>query len=83
MSTPTKDSNFMQISKFKEDFSNGMMAQLSKLQNLKIEECSKIEKIIMVFENKGLEPDLLLSLKTPVLLDLPKVKTICINDSIK
>jgi disease resistance protein RPS2 len=64
-------------------FSNGMIAQLSELQNLKVEECHKIEEIIMESENRGLEPDVLPSLKTLVLLDLPKVRSIWINDSIK
>jgi disease resistance protein RPS2 len=67
----------------KKIFSNGMIAQLSKLQNLKVEECSEIEEVIMESENRGLKPDVLPSLKTLVLLDLPKVKSICINDSIK
>jgi disease resistance protein RPS2 len=60
-----------------------MIAQLSKLQNLKVEECSEIEEVIMESENRGLKPDMLPSLKTLVLLDLPKVRSICINDSIK
>ncbi|KAB8340726.1 hypothetical protein FH972_022289 [Carpinus fangiana] len=64
-------------------FSNGMIAQLSELQNLKVEECPEIEEIIMESENRGLEPDVLPSLKTLVLLDLPKVRSIWINDSIK
>jgi disease resistance protein RPS2 len=33
-------------------FSNGMIAQLSELQNLKVEECLEIEEIIMEFENR-------------------------------
>ena len=67
----------------KKIFSNGMIAQLSKLQNLKVEECSEIEEVIMESENQGLELDVLPSLKTLVLLDLPKVRSIYINDSIK
>jgi len=60
-----------------------MIALLSELQNLKVEECSEIEEIIMESENNGLEPDVLPSLKTLVLLNLPKVRSIWINDSIK
>jgi len=67
----------------KKIFSNGMIAQLSGLQNLKVEQCSKIEEIIMESENSSLEPDALPNLKTLVLLDLPKVRSIWINDSIK
>jgi disease resistance protein RPS2 len=67
----------------KKIFSNGMIAQLSRLQNLKVEECSEIEEIIMESENSGLEPDVLPNLKTLVLLDLPKVRSIWISDSIK
>jgi len=67
----------------KKIFSKGMIAQLSRLQNLKVEECSEIEEIIMESENSGLEPDVLPNLKTLVLLDLPKVRSIWISDSIK
>jgi disease resistance protein RPS2 len=67
----------------KKIFSNDMIAQLTKLQNLKVKECSEIEDVIMVFGNRGLEPYVLPSLKTLVLLDLSKVRTSCINDLIK
>jgi disease resistance protein RPS2 len=70
-------------SSLRKIFSNGMIAQLSGLQNLKVEECSEIEEIIMESENRGLEPDVLPNLKTLVLLDLPKVRSIWISDSIK
>jgi hypothetical protein len=60
-----------------------MIAQLSKLQNLKVEECFEIKQAIMEFENQGLETDVLPSLKTLVVLDLLKVRSICINDSIR
>jgi disease resistance protein RPS2 len=70
-------------SSLRKIFSNGMIAQLSGLQNLKVEECSEIEEIIMESENSGLEPDVLPNLKTLVLLNLRKVRSIWINDSIK
>jgi disease resistance protein RPS2 len=35
------------------------------------------------FENSGLKPDVLPNLKTPVLLDLPKIRSVWISDSIK
>jgi hypothetical protein len=71
----------MQMSEFKEDLLQ--RHELSKLQNLKVKECSEIEDVIMVFGNRGLEPYVLPSLKTLVLLDLSKVRTSCINDLIK
>jgi hypothetical protein len=37
----------------------------------------------MEFENQGLEPDVLQSLKTLIVLNLLKVRRICINDSIR
>jgi disease resistance protein RPS2 len=71
-------------SSLKKIFSNkDMIEQLSGLQNLKVQKCSEIEVIIMKFENSGLEPDVLPNLKTLVLLDLPKVTSIWMNDSIK
>jgi hypothetical protein len=60
-----------------------MIAQLSELQNLKVEGCSEIKEIIMESENEGLEPDVLPNLKTLVLLDLLIVRSIWISDSIK
>jgi disease resistance protein RPS2 len=70
-------------SNLKKIFSKGMIAQLSGLQNLKVEGCSEIEEIIMESENEGLEPDVLPNLKTLVLLDLLIVRSIWISDSIK
>jgi disease resistance protein RPS2 len=72
-----------QCPSLKKIFSNKMIAQLSGLQNLKVEECSEIEEIIMESENSDLELDALQNLKTLVLLDLPKVRSIWIRDSIK
>ena len=69
--------------KLKIIFSNGMIQQLPKLQHLGIEECHQIEEIIMESENIGLESSSLPRLKTLVLLDLPKLRSIWVNDSLK
>jgi disease resistance protein RPS2 len=69
--------------RLKKIFSNGMIAQLSELQNLKVEQCYEIEEIIMESKNSALELDALPNMKTLVLLDLPKVRSIWTNDSIK
>jgi disease resistance protein RPS2 len=78
-----KTLNLCQCPSLKKIFSNGMIAQFSQLQNLKVQKCSEIEEIIMEPENRGLEPDVLPNLKILVLLDLPKVESIWISDSIK
>jgi disease resistance protein RPS2 len=72
-----------QCKSLKKIFSKGIIEQLSKLQNLKVEECSEIEEIIMESRNSDLKPDTLQNLKTLVLLDLQKVRSIWISDSIK
>ena len=69
--------------KLKKIFSNGMIEQLFKLEHLSIEECPEIEEIITESENNGLKPDALPRLKMVVLSDLPKVKSIWTDDSLK
>ncbi|GMY04839.1 probable disease resistance protein At4g27220 isoform X2 [Fagus crenata] len=69
--------------KLKKIFSNGMIEQLFKLEHLSIEECPEIEEIIIESENNGLKPDALPRLKMVVLSDLPKVKSIWTDDSLK
>ena len=61
----------------KKIFSNDMIEQLFELEHFSVEECHEIEEIITKFENCGLEPKVLPKLKTLVLSDLPKVKSIC------
>jgi disease resistance protein RPS2 len=72
-----------QCPSLKKIFSKGMIEQLSVLQNLKVEKCSEIEEIIMESENNDLTSDVLPNLKTLVLLELRKVRSIWISDSIK
>lgn len=67
----------------KKIFSNGMIQQLFELQHLRVEECDQIEEIIMESENIGLESCSLPRLKTLVLLDLPKFKSIWVSDSLE
>ena len=67
----------------KKIFSNGMIQKLLELQHLRIEECHQIEQIIMESENIRLESSSLPRLKTLVLLDLPKLRSIWVNDSLK
>ena len=67
----------------KKIFSNGMIQQLSKLQHLRVEECHQIEDIIMDSENQVLEVSALPRLKTLVLIDLPKLRSIWVDDSLE
>ena len=60
-----------------------MIQQLSKLQHLKVEECHQIEEIIMDSENQVLEVDALPRLKTLVLIDLPELRSIWVDDSLE
>ena len=60
----------------KKIFSNDMIQQLSELQHLRVEECDQIEEIIMGSKNIVLESYSLPRLKTLVLLDLPKLRSI-------
>ncbi|KAL6328801.1 hypothetical protein AAG906_003818 [Vitis piasezkii] len=54
----------------KRIFSSGMIQQLPRLQHLRVEECYQIEEIITV-------------LKTLVLIDLPKLRSIWVDDSLE
>ncbi|XP_034701677.1 uncharacterized protein LOC117926621 [Vitis riparia] len=67
----------------KKIFSNGMIQQLSKLQHLRVEECHQIEEIIMDSENQVLEVNALPRLKTIILIDLPKLRSIWVDDSLE
>ena len=67
----------------KRIFSSGMIQQLSRLQHLRVEECYQIEEIIMVSENHGLNVDALPRMKTLVLIDLPKLRIIWVDDSLE
>ena len=67
----------------KKIFSNDMIQQLSKLQHLRVEECDQIEEIIMGSKNIVLEFYSLPRLKTLVLLDLPKLRSIWVDESLE
>ncbi|XP_010658104.1 disease resistance protein RPS2 [Vitis vinifera] len=67
----------------KKIFSNGMIQQLSKLEDLRVEECDQIEEIIMKSENNGLEANQLPRLKTLTLLNLPRLRSIWVDDSLE
>ncbi|KAL6328792.1 hypothetical protein AAG906_003809 [Vitis piasezkii] len=67
----------------KKIFSNGMIQQLPELQHLRVEECNRIEEIIMESENLELEVNALPRLKTLVLIDLPKLRSIWVDDSLE
>ncbi|KAL6328736.1 hypothetical protein AAG906_003753 [Vitis piasezkii] len=67
----------------KRIFSNGMIQQLSKLEDLRVEECDQIEEVIMESENNGLESNQLPRLKTLTLLNLPRLRSIWVDDSLE
>ena len=67
----------------KKIFSNGMIQQLSKLEDLRVEECDQIEEIIMKSENNGLEANQLPRLKTLTLLHLLRLRSIWVDDSLE
>ena len=60
-----------------------MIKQLFELQYLRIQGSLEIKEIIMKFENNDLRLEALLNLKTLILYDFTKVKSICTNDSLK
>ena len=67
----------------KRIFSNGMIQQLSKLEDLRVEECDQIEEIIMESENNGLESNQLPRLKTLTLLNLKTLTSIWGGDPLE
>ncbi|XP_031391574.1 probable disease resistance protein At1g61300 isoform X2 [Punica granatum] len=64
-------------------FSCGVIQQLSELQHLRVEECHEIREIIMRVENSILEPGSLPKLKTLILIDLPKLRSIWVDNSLE
>ena len=69
--------------KLKKIFSSGMIEQLSVLQHLEVEECPEIEELITESENNGLNPGALPRLKILVLSNLPSLRSVWIDDSLK
>ncbi|KAJ9687655.1 hypothetical protein PVL29_016226 [Vitis rotundifolia] len=64
-------------------FSNGMIQNLCRLEDLRVEECDQIEELIMESENNGLESNQLPRLKTLTLLKLPRLRSIWVDDSLE
>lgn len=68
----------------KKIFSDGMIQLFCQLEYLRVEECHLIEEIIIAeSEYKRLEASGLPSLKTLILLDLPKLTSICVDYSLE
>ncbi|KAJ9174775.1 hypothetical protein P3X46_013381 [Hevea brasiliensis] len=74
---------FYKCPKLKKIFSKGLIQQLCKLQHLEVEDCEGIEEIIIEAENNGLESRALPSLKKLILLNLPRLRSIWIDDSLE
>ncbi|KAK3419566.1 hypothetical protein EUGRSUZ_G00160 [Eucalyptus grandis] len=68
--------------KLKEIFSKGLIEQLAKLEHLSVEECNEIEEIIIEFDNHCLDRSTLPRLKKLVLRDLPKLRSITLDESL-
>lgn len=64
-------------------FSSGVIKRLSELQQLWLEECDEIKEIITRTENRVLEPGCLPNLKTLILINLPKLRSIWVDDSLE
>lgn len=68
----------------KKIFSDGMIQLFCQLEYLRVEGCHLIEEIIIAeSEYKRLEASGLPSLKTLILLDLPKLTSICVDYSLE
>ncbi|KAF2293959.1 hypothetical protein GH714_005947 [Hevea brasiliensis] len=74
---------FYKCPKLKKIFSKGLIQQLCKLQHLEVEDCEEIEEIIIETENNGLESRALPSLKKLILLNLPRLRSVWIDDSLE
>ncbi|PKI74907.1 hypothetical protein CRG98_004679 [Punica granatum] len=64
-------------------FSRRVIQQLSELQHLRVEECHKIREIIMRVKDSILEPGSLPKLKTLILINLPKLRSIWFDNSLE
>ncbi|XP_028059930.1 probable disease resistance protein At5g47260 [Camellia sinensis] len=63
--------------------SPGLVQQLSGIQQLEVEDCCEIEEIIMEFENTGTDPFVLPNLEKITLHNMPKLRSICANESLE
>lgn len=67
----------------KKIFCNALIQQLSKLEDLSVENCGQIEEMITKSEKDVSESNQLPRLKTLTLLNLPKLRLICDDDSLQ
>ena len=73
----------MKCPKLKKIFCYGVIKELCRLQHLRNEVSLEIKEIITKFENNEFDPKVLPKLKTLELYDLPKVESICTDDSLE
>ncbi|KAF2320125.1 hypothetical protein GH714_024026 [Hevea brasiliensis] len=73
---------FFKCSKLKKIFSSSLVQQFSDLQHLEIEACHQIEEVTLEAENNGMNAPVLPSLKSIVLVGLPSLTNIWIDDSL-
>ncbi|KAK2988433.1 hypothetical protein RJ640_000942 [Escallonia rubra] len=64
-------------------FSHGIIEQLTEIQHLEIENCDRIEEIIMESENAGLGLRVLPRLVELILVDMRQLRRICSDDSLE
>lgn len=67
----------------KKIFSNDMIQQLHHLQQLEVQECHQVEEIITDSENDRVDPASLPRLKSLVLLHLPQLRSIWVDNSLE
>ncbi|XP_057415822.1 disease resistance protein At4g27190-like [Lotus japonicus] len=65
-----------------EIFSNGALQHFSELQKLKIEDCAKLEELIVLREGSQGERHVLPKLEMLLLVNLPNFKSICSNQTL-
>ncbi|KAG8646006.1 hypothetical protein MANES_10G110983v8 [Manihot esculenta] len=73
---------FFKCSKLKKIFCNGLVQQFSNLQHLEIEACHEIEEVTLEAENNGMNAPALPNLKSIILVGLPSLRSIYIDDSL-
>lgn len=69
--------------KLKNIFTSGLIEQMAQLQCMSVEECDEIEEIIMESSNSSLNPEALPSLKILGLRDLPRLRNIATDSSLR
>ncbi|KAK2965949.1 hypothetical protein RJ640_002679 [Escallonia rubra] len=66
-----------------EIFTNGLVQQLLRLQHLEIEGCFGIEEVIKKNDIAGLRPCALQNLQEVILLDMPNLRSIWVDESLE